>query len=67
MKTQTLLQFGCIQTSDTVIDYTQNHSLSGVFQFHDNFARLSVFIGIDDRFACDAKQVRCGRIVINPK
>jgi len=67
VKTQALLQFGFIRASDPVIDYVQSHSLSRVFQFDDDFPGLSMLVCIDDCFARDAIQVRCGHVVVDSK
>src|SRR5207245_2392432 len=49
------------------IDYVQSHSLSQVFQFNDDFPSLSMLVCIDDCFARDAIQVRCGRVIVDSK
>jgi len=67
METEALFQFRPGGNSHAVIDHTQDHSLSRSLQSDDNFARLRVLVRVDDRFACDTIQMRCGHIVVDAK
>src|SRR5204863_8779299 len=65
MKTQAMLQFRFLRKSDASIDYAHSHSLRRSFQFDNDFPRLGMLVGIDDRFARDLIELRFVVVIVD--